>query len=256
MKRIIASLVVVALAAAFGCAFVSAAETSGTQTTDVNVAQGKSYTTTTAAYGEGENAYYQDKAGTKLTDGVIGDKTPWSADVFVKLAKPSEGTDAFSSVVIDLEKTYTLARFSVNYYAGENGGVYYPLDVKVYTSDDKQTWTPVSGTLAGLGETADGGLGTKPEGEYFGEAVFDPSVDARGRYVKVELYPSQREGGAYNDIYVSEIRAFGSLAGDDESSAASSETSPPSTADRGVCAAAVLALVAVTGAAALIGKRV
>ena len=123
MKRIIASLVVVALAAAFGCAFVSAAETSGTQTPDVNVAQGKSYTTTTAAYGEGENAYYQDKAGTKLTDGVIGDKTPWSADVFVKLAKPSEGTDAFSSVVIDLEKTYTLARFSVNYYAGENGGV-------------------------------------------------------------------------------------------------------------------------------------
>ena len=234
MKRIIASLVVVALAAAFGCAFVSAAETSGTQTTDVNVAQGKSYTTTTAAYGEGENAYYQDKAGAKLTDGVIGDKTPWSADVFVKLAKPSEGTDAFSSVVIDLEKTYTLARFSVNYYAGENGGVYYPLDVKVYTSDDKQTWTPVSGTLTGLGETADGGLGTKPEGEYFGEAVFDPSVDARGRYVKVELYPSQREGGAYNDIYVSEIRAFGSLAGADESSATSSETSTPSTADPGV----------------------
>ena len=256
MKRIIASLVVVALAAAFGCAFVSAAETSGTQTTDVNVAQGKSYTTTTAAYGEGENAYYQDKAGTKLPDGVIGDKTPWSADVFVKLAKPSEGTDAFSSVVIDLEKTYTLARFSVNYYAGENGGVDYPLDVKVYTSDDKQTWTPVSGTLTGLGETADGGLGTKPEGEYFGEAVFDPSVDARGRYVKVELYPSQREGGAYNDIYVSEIRAFGSLAGADESSAASSETSTPSTADRGVFAAAVLALVAVTGAAAIIGKRV
>ena len=30
-------------------------------------------------------------------DVVIGDKTPWSADVFVKLAKPSEGTDAFSS---------------------------------------------------------------------------------------------------------------------------------------------------------------
>ena len=65
-----------------------------------------------------------------------------------------------------------------------------------------------------------------------------------------------REGGAYNDIYVSEIRAFGSLAGADESSAASSETSTPSTADRGVFAAAVLALVAVTGAAAIIGKRV
>lgn len=101
MKKIIASLAAVALAAALCCAFVSAAETSGTGPADTNVAQGKTYTTTTAAYGDDENAFYLDEAGIKLTDGIIGDKVPWSADAYVKLAKAAEGTDAFSSVVID-----------------------------------------------------------------------------------------------------------------------------------------------------------
>ena len=100
MKKIIASLAAVALAAALCCAFVSAAETSGTGPADTNVAQGKTYTTTTAAYGDDENAFYLDEAGIKLTDGIIGDKVPWSADAYVKLAKAAEGTDAFSSVVI------------------------------------------------------------------------------------------------------------------------------------------------------------
>lgn len=40
MKKIIASLAAVALAAALCCAFVSAAETSGTGPADTNVAQG------------------------------------------------------------------------------------------------------------------------------------------------------------------------------------------------------------------------
>lgn len=76
MKKIIASLAAVALAAALCCAFVSAAETSGTGPADTNVAQGKTYTTTTAAYGDDENAFYLDEAGIKLTDGIIGDKVP------------------------------------------------------------------------------------------------------------------------------------------------------------------------------------
>ena len=255
MKKIIASLAAVALAAALCCAFVSAAETSGTGPADTNVAQGKTYTTTTAAYGDDENAFYLDEAGIKLPDGIIGDKVPWSADAYVKLAKAAEGTDAFSSVVIDLEQTYTLSRFAVNYYAGENGGVYYPLDAKAYFSDHKTTWTPVPGTLTGLGETGGGGLGTKPEGEYYGEAVFDPSVEVTARYLKFELHPSQREGGANNDIYVSELQVFVTSAAGDSSSAASDTSSTPPTADRGFFAAAVLAFVAVTGAAAIIGKR-
>ena len=143
MKKIIASLAAVALACgALLCVRLCCGNERHGRGQYRNVAQGKTYTTTTAAYGDDENAFYLDEAGIKVyPDCIIGDKVPWSADAYVKLAKAAEGTDAFSSVVIDLEQTYTLSRFAVNYYAGENGGVYYPLDVKVYISDDKTTWT-------------------------------------------------------------------------------------------------------------------
>ena len=52
-----------------------------------------------------------------------------AADAFVPAPQP---VSCLLYTSIDLEQIYTLSRFAVNYYAGENGGVYYPLDVKVY----------------------------------------------------------------------------------------------------------------------------
>lgn len=101
----------------------------------VNLAAGKSYTTTWAP----GDAYGDD--GGQLTDGILCRTLSCKAPEWVGFY--NQVNDGFD-LVVDLEETVSFEQIKMNFLREEASGIPIPMVVRIDTSDDGQTWQTLS----------------------------------------------------------------------------------------------------------------
>ena len=101
----------------------------------VNLAAGKSYTTTWAAADS-----YSDKGG-QLTDGILCKTLSCKAPQWVGFY--NQVNDGFD-LVVDLEEKKSFEQIKMNFLREEASGIPIPMEVRIDTSDDGQDWQTLS----------------------------------------------------------------------------------------------------------------
>ena len=223
-----------------------------------NVAEGKTYTGAEPST-HPSNARYN----AKLTDGVAKDSLSdlaegdWFAFYFNEGAEGINAPDKVGTFVVDLEEVFSVSSVKINTFVGKMWGIVPPESIAVEYSEDGETYTM-------LEEKAF----TAPEGEGDIDKVefveFKGAEEVNARYIKVTV----KLAGIF--AFLNEIQVMGAVpAGDDpapetssssaptdsSSEAGASNSSAPTTGDAGILGLAVLAAVALAGAAVAVKIR-
>lgn len=156
----------------------------------INVAAGKTYTTSVDA-----NATYPDTDNKELTDGVLGESTITSSKTWTAFNGIAAGSGKTYDIIVDLgEKTEGLSEFTVNAHQQISWGIQVPRGITVFVSEDGSTWTEVAATTVPaeiISATAPGG--------YTFTAAAESAVS--GRFIKYAIAPA----GEF--IFIGEVTA-------------------------------------------------
>lgn len=227
-------------------------------TVSKNVAEGKSYTGAEPST-HPSNARYN----ANLTDGVAKDSLndlaegDWFAFYHNDGAEGINAPDKVGTLVIDLEEVFSVSSVKINTFVGSMWGIKPPESIKVEYSEDGETYT----TLEEKAFTA-------PEGEGDIDKVelveFKGAEEVDARYIKVTV----KLNGIF--AFLNEIQVMGAVPADEGSTTEPSTpdnstestpapegptSTPPSTGDTGLLGLAVLAAVALAGAAVAVKVR-
>jgi len=179
---------------------VSEPETSEPETSEpveaTNVALNKEFSTVDPLSGYNAN----------LTDGVVADKMAYSGDKWfafsnnngVGATQPNgNAPDRVADVVIDLDGSFDISEVKVAFVQNEGSGIAIPSAVKVYLSDDGETWgEAIALTIPAIEDTTKDNV-FYIEGEVIGTASF----------VKVEIALGEKTFVFFNEIEVYGVTA-------------------------------------------------
>jgi len=160
----------------------------------INVAAGKSYTTT-AIYTTNGVQNWPDEGGITLTDGVKASADAGFSDpVWVGFNKQSADYDSSENgygavTVIDLGETTELSKVAFQAFGGD-AGISVPYWINLYVSDDGENFTFAKY------------LEINPENAVAGVNAYELNIDVTARFVKVCFY-------GYGWIFIDEIEVFG-----------------------------------------------
>lgn len=222
-----------------------------------NVAEGKPYTGAEPST-HPNNARYN----AKLTDGNAKDSLSdlaegdWFAFYYNDGAEGINAPDKVGTLVIDLEEVFSVSSVNVNTFVGKMWGIKPPESIKVEYSEDGKTYSVLEEKTF-----------TEPEGEDEVDKVelveFKGAEEVNARYIKVTV----KLNGIFaflNEVQVmAEVPADGGATEPSTSDNSTESTpapegstsTPPPTGDKGVLFLAVLAAVAVAGAAVAVKVR-
>lgn len=157
---------------------------------DVNVAAGKTYTTNIES-----NTSYPDTDYKELTDGNIGDAVNTSSPTWAGFNGIALNSGKTYDIIVDLGETIEgLSKFSVNAHQQQSWGIQVPGIIKIFVSEDGNSWTQVAIASA----PAEIISTVVPGGHTFTATVTD---GVSGRYVKYELTPTSQF------VFISEVTA-------------------------------------------------